>query len=291
MAELLAKIQEEVLERIGRVGIPARHAVESILQGIHRSVHHGLSVEFAGHRPYQPGDDLRHLDWLVYARTDRYNVRVYEEETHLRATIVLDCSGSMAYGKAGSTKLDYARMLAGSLGFLMLRQSDAVGLALVDDTIREFHPPGSTMGHLLNLLNRLEQTPAGGETSLADVLDSMAERLSRRGLVVLISDTFDDPERLAQALQHLRHRRQDVRVFQVIDPQEESFPFKGMHEFIGMEQEPRMRLDGDRVRSHYQSMIEEHRARLAEGCHAAGVNLVTMRTNEDLALSLVKALI
>jgi uncharacterized protein (DUF58 family) len=287
---LFYQVQEEVLERLGRVGVAARHAVESILSGQHRSVHRGLSVEFAGHRPYIPGDDLRHLDWLVYARTDRYNVRVYEEETRLRATLVVDCSGSMAYGRAGRTKLDYARMLAAALGFLMLRQGDAVGLALVDHRVRELVPPGATMGHLLNLLERLENTPAGGETSLATVLDDLADRLRRRGLVVLISDTFDDAEGLSVALQHLRYRKQDVRVFQVLDPEEEAFSFGGMHEFIGMESEPRLKLDGDRVRAFYREALEKHCEQLAAGCHASSVALESCSTADDLAMVLVRAL-
>jgi uncharacterized protein (DUF58 family) len=288
---LFYRVQEEVLERLGRVGVAARNAVESILSGQHRSVHRGLSVEFAGHRPYIPGDDLRHLDWLVYARTDRYNVRIYEEETRLRATLVVDCSGSMGYGAAGRTKLDYARVLAGALGFLMLRQGDAVGLALVDHQVRELLPPGATMGHFLNVLERLEKTPAGGETSLAEVLDDLASRLHRRGLVVLISDTFDDVGKLVLALQHLRYRKQDVRVFQVVDPREESFPFRGMHEFVGMEHEPRLKLDGDRVRAFYRETLGEHRERLAAGCHASSVALESCRTDEDLAMVLIRALV
>ena len=288
---LIQTVHEEVLERLGRVGLAARHAVESILQGIHRSIRCGLSVEFAGHRPYQPGDDIRRLDWMVYGRTDRYSVKVYEEETRLRGTLVVDCSGSMAYGRGyGQSKLDYARMLAAALGFLMVRQSDAVGLTLVDHDIREEHPPNSTMGHLLALLERLEATPAGGETSLANVLDELAERLKRRGLVILISDTFDDVDALIRALQHLRYRRQDVRVFQVIDPREELFPFRGTYDFIGLEHEPKLRLDGDRVRHHYRETLAEHRRKLAAGCHANGITLDTFRTDEDLAMGLVRAL-
>lgn len=289
---LLHDVQAEVLERIGRVGIAARHAVESILQGQHRSVHKGLSVEFAGHRPYQPGDDLRHLDWSVWARTDRYDVRVYEEETRLRATIVVDCSGSMGYRnpKAKRTKLEYARMLAAALAFLMARQGDAVGLALVDHRVREFRPPQSTMGHLLNLLEVLEETPAGGETSLADVLHELAGRLSRRGLAILITDTFDDPERMRLALQHLQFRKQDLRLFQIVDPEEEAFPFQGMMEFVGMEHEPRLKLDGDRVRHAYREALAEHESRLAEICHAAHVRMARLRTDEDLALAMVRAL-
>jgi uncharacterized protein (DUF58 family) len=288
---LIQTVHEEVLQRLGRVGLAARQAVESILQGVHRSIRCGLSVEFAGHRPYQPGDDLRRLDWLVYGRTDRYSVKVYEEETRLRGTIVVDCSGSMAYGQGyGQSKLDYARILAAALGFLMVRQSDAVGLTLVDNRIREEHPPNATMGHLLALLERLEATPAGGETSLAGVLDELAERLKRRGLVILISDCFDDVDSIVRALQHLRHRRQDVRVFQVVDPREELFPFRGTYDFIGLEHEPRLRLDGDRVSHHYRATLEEHRRRLAAGCHANAVTLDTFRTDEDLAIGLVRAL-
>lgn len=288
---LIQTIREEVLERLGRVGLSARHAVESVLSGIHRSMRCGLSVEFAGHRPYQPGDDIRRLDWMVYGRTDRYSVKVYEEETRLRGTLVVDCSGSMAYGHGyGQSKLEYARMLAAALGVLMVRQSDAVGLALVDHAVREMHPPSSTMGHLLALLERLEATPAGGETSLASVLDELAERVKRRGLVILISDTFDDVEALIRALQHLRYRKQDVRVFQIIDPREEMFPFRGTYEFVGLEQEPRLKLDGDRVRHHYRQTLAEHTRRLAAGCHAHGITLDTFRTDEDLAMAIARAL-
>ncbi len=285
-------VHREVLQRIGRIGIAARHAVESIIQGQHRSLHKGFSVEFAGHRPYQVGDDLRHLDWDVYARTDRYNIRVYEEETRLRATLVVDCSGSMAYRSPDMkySKLEYARLLAASLAFLMLRQGDAVGLALVDHEVREFFPTGSTMGHLLNLLAKLEATPAGGETKLADVLHALAERLHRRGLIVLISDTYDDVGQLTMALQHLQHRKQDIRLFCIADPREESFPFAGMHEFHGLETEPRLQVDGDRARHVYQEAYAEHRRRLAAACHAIGVSFSSCCTADDLALALVHSL-
>ena len=275
----------------------ARQAVEAALVGQHRSIHRGLSVEFAGHRPYQPGDDLRRLDWIVYARTDRYDIRLYEEETRLRATIVLDASGSMGFGsgvenhnQTGVSKLDYARWLAAALGFMMLRQSDAVGLAICDTEVRTHLPPASTMGHLLTLLEHLERREPGGETALSTVLEHLAARLKRRGLVVLITDAFDDAEKLLMALRLLQHRKQDVRIFQIIDPQEEQFGLSGMMEFIGMEDEPRLRLDADRVRAYYQQAVREHRNKLAEGCHAIGVQLETLRTNEDLALGLARVL-
>lgn len=287
---LLQTVQQEVIERLGEISVTARQAVESVLAGQHRSVRRGLSVEFAGHREYQPGDDLRHLDWLVYARSDRYDIRQYEEETKLRATIILDTSGSMGYASGKHTKLEYARALAAALGFLMTRQSDAVGLATCDSTIRGFIPPGSTMPHLLNVLRVLEEVRAGNETSLAPVLNEIAGRISRRGLVILITDGFDEPEAFLRSIQYLRHRKQEVRVFQVLDPQEKTFPFQGMVEFVGLENEPRLKLDGDRVREHYRRVFDEHQKRLEAGCHACNVQLETCWTNEELFTVLVRAL-
>jgi uncharacterized protein (DUF58 family) len=282
-------VHREVLERLGTVFVGARQAVESVLSGQHRSVRRGLSVEFAGHRPYQPGDDLRRLDWIVYARSDRWDVRQYEEETRLRATVVLDASGSMGFGGAdGGGKLSYAKMLIAALSFLMVRQSDSVGLAICDTEVRAHLPPAGTMGHALTLIERLEQVVPGGETALGGVLEQLAPRLVRRGLVILVTDAFDDPESLARGLQLLRYRKQDVRVLQIIDPLEERFPFQGMIEFLGLEREPRLRLDGDRVRAFYQEALAAHRARLAELCHGLNVQLETLRTDEDLALALVR---
>lgn len=287
---LLQTVQQEVIERLGNLSVTARQAVESVLSGQHRSVRRGLSVEFAGHREYQPGDDLRHLDWLVWARSDRYDIRQYEEETKLRATVILDTSGSMGYASDKLSKFQYARSLCAALGFLMVRQSDAVGLVTCDTAPREFLPPGSTMGHFLNILAALESAQPGGETSLAPVLDEIAGRITRRGLVILITDAFDDPDALLKSVQYLRFRKQEVRLFQVLDPQEKVFPFKGMTEFIGLEHEPRLKLDGDRVRAHYREVFEAHQERLRSGCHAAGVQLETCWTDEELSAVLIRAL-
>ncbi len=287
---LLHSVQQEVIERLGNLSVTARQAVESVLAGQHRSVRRGLSVEFAGHREYQPGDDLRHLDWLVYARSDRYDIRQYEEETKLRATIILDASGSMAYGSGKHSKLEYAQALTAALGFLMIRQSDAVGLVTCDNAVRGFIPPGSTMPHFLNVLGALEKTQPGKETSLAPVLNDIAARLTRRGLVVLVTDAFDDLDAFLRAIQYLRYRKQEVRLFQVLDPHERTFPFQGMVEFIGLENEPRLKLDGDRVRQYYQRVFGEHQKRLNSGCHACGVQLETCWTDEELSTVLIRAL-
>jgi len=287
---LLQTVQQEVIERLGNLSVTARQAVESVLAGQHRSVRRGLSVEFAGHREYQPGDDLRHLDWLVWARSDRYDVRQYEEETKLRATLVLDTSGSMGFGSGNTSKLEYARALSAALGFLMVRQSDAVGLVTCDNAIREFLPPSSTMAQYLHILGALEKVRPGKETSLAPVLNEIAERITRRGLVILITDAFDDPDAFLKAVQYLRYRKQEVRLFQILDPQEQAFPFKGMIEFVGLENEPRLKLDGDRIRAHYQEVFEQHRKVLQSGCHAAGVQMETCWTNEELFTVLIRAL-
>ena len=171
---LLQTVQQEVIERLGNLSITARQAVESVLSGQHRSVRRGLSVEFAGHREYQPGDDLRHLDWLVWARSDRYDVRQYEEETKLRATIILDASGSMAYGSAKVSKLAYARSLTAALGYLMIRQSDAVGTRYLRHRASRISPAGVHDGPFSQRARRIGEHPAGGETSLAPVLDEIA---------------------------------------------------------------------------------------------------------------------
>ncbi len=283
-------VQPEVLARLASLSLTARHAVESILSGQHRSVHHGLSVEFADHREYQPGDDLRHLDWFVLARTDRYQIRRYEEETRLRATIALDSSGSMGYGPAGNTKMDFARALAAALGYLMVRQNDSVGLATFDTQIREFRPPGSTMAHYLHMVDAMIATKPGEETSLSKVIGDLAARLSRRGLVLLITDAFDDTEALIQSLKLLRYRKQDVRLFQILDPREFVFPFSGMTEFIGLENEPRLKFDANRIRDHYRRQFGEHQDRLKAGCHSCGVQLEVCRTDEDLFAVLARSL-
>lgn len=284
---LLVQVHDEILGRLGRVSVAARQAVESLLSGQHRSLARGLSLEFAGHRPYQAGDDLRHLDWKVWARTDRLDIKVFEEETRLRATLVVDASGSMGYGN----KCEFSRRLAAALAVLMVGQGDAVGLAICDTAVRRHVPPGSTMPHLIRMLEELETMAPGGETSLAGVLEGLAGQLGRRGLVIILSDGFEDPERLGRALALLHHRRQDVRLYQIVDPDEEAFAFSGSYDFIGMEHsEGHLLLDADRVRRAYQDALAAHRTQLAAACHTAHAQFLACRSDEDLALLLVRAL-
>ncbi|NRA39662.1 MAG: DUF58 domain-containing protein [Planctomycetes bacterium] len=283
-------VPEEVLERLARVGITARQAVESILSGQHRSIRRGLSVEFAGHRAYQPGDDIRHLDWTVFARSDRLDVRVYEEETRLRATIIVDCSGSMAYGSQGLSKLDFAKNIAAALGLLMIRQGDAVGLACCDDQLRDHIAPAGGMSHLLQLLEVLEKNPAQGQTRIGATLTAVAERLTRRGLVILISDCLDNRQEFINALHLLRYQKQDVRILHITDPDEQDFPFQGNHQFIGYEGEDGLLVDADRVRANYQQFVSQHHSILAHACQSAQIQFQTCFSDADIAVTLLQLL-
>ncbi len=287
---LLHHVQEDILERLGRVGITARQAVESILSGQHRGMRRGLSVEFAGHRPYQLGDDIRHLDWTVFARTDRLDVRLFDEETRLRATLIVDCSGSMDYTSHSITKLDFARNLAAALGLLMVGQGDSVGLVTCDDKIREHIPPLSSMSHLLNMLSILESNRAGGDTALGPLLEDLAERLHRRGLVILLSDCIDNTEHITKALHHMRYRKQDVRLIHICDPQESQFTFSGAHCFSGFENEPDIIADADRIRHHYQQQFLEHQQELARLCHQSGIVYHSCLTDQDIVHTLIELL-
>jgi uncharacterized protein (DUF58 family) len=286
---LSPSIQQEILQRLGRIGVTARHAVESLFSGEHRSVHRGLSVEFAGHRPYQPGDDVRHLDWQVYARSDSYDIRVFEEETRLHATLLVDYSGSMGYASQAQggkkhlmPKIDYARNLAAVLAFLMVRQGDSVGVVIGDEGIRQHVPPASTMGTLHKILHALEDEAVGGDTSLAETIQQTIPHLRRRSMVMVISDCFDHAKPFTQAFQQLRFAGHDVRLLQIVDPEEEYFGLRGNLELRGLEGEAPLRLDADRMRQRYHNTLAAHRAAISKGCRAAGIGFHHTTTATDL---------
>src|SRR5438874_1272361 len=215
------------LARYGGLGLVARSLVEGFLTGVHKSPYKGYSVEFAEHRAYAPGDEIRHLDWRVLGKTDRYFIKEYEEETNLKAFLLVDASGSMAYAGATQSKFEYARHVAACLAYLMLHQLDAVGLVTHDTRIRQIIPPRATAKHLLRVLQALEQTRPGGETALAPLWHELAgHQIRRRGLVVILSDCYDDQDRLLMALKHFRHRKHEVILFHVLAPEEIEFPFR-----------------------------------------------------------------
>jgi len=278
------------LQRISNLQVFARQVVEGFTTGMHRSPHKGFSVEFKQHRQYVPGDEIRHIDWRVFARSDRYYIREYEEETNLRATIILDRSGSMDYGgdQPGQvSKFDYATRLAACLSYLMLQQSDGVGLVTFDTKIQRYIPPRSRVSHLRKILDELQNGKPGGETELGKVFHDLVPKLHRRGLLVIISDCFGEVGNFLKALAHFRHARHEILVFQIWHPDELEFRFKGWTQFECMERSGvKHLLDPTALRQAYLANLEKFRTDLTRGCRRHKVDLVPFTTDEPYAKAL-----
>jgi len=272
-------LQPEVLAKLSHVELVARLVVEGLMTGIHRSPHKGFSVEFADHREYVPGDDLRFLDWIVYAKTDNYYIQQFEGETNARMYLLLDSSGSMTYGREGVlSKFRYAQCLAASLAFLMIRQRDSCGLVTFDEQMREYIPPRGVASHLHYLLNTLQNTVPGGETDVSQIFHSVAEKIRRRGLVVIISDLFDDTEEILNALVHFRHYKHEVLVFHVMDPDEIEFPFDKYATFEDIEEGYRLNLDPRVLRKEYRKEVDQFIQTLRLRCGAHDIQYVLLNT-------------
>src|SRR5579871_4675600 len=230
-------LDPEALSRLKNLSLAARQVVEGYFAGMHKSPHKGFSIEFAEHREYTPGIDPRHIDWRVLGRRDKLYVKQYEEETCLRCYLLLDKSASMAYKSDGVplSKLEYASYLAASLAYLMASQHDSAGLVTFDTSVRDRVPPRQGPGHLRVLMEKLERTQPGGETTLSETFHELAESIKRRALIVVLSDLFDDPQALLGALKHFRHNKHEVVIFQVLDPAEVSFPFDDITRIEDME--------------------------------------------------------
>jgi uncharacterized protein (DUF58 family) len=279
-----------VIARLGTLELKARTIVEGFLSGLHRSPFKGFSVEFAEYRQYIPGDDLSTIDWKVFARSDRYYVKKFEEETNLDAQVMLDVSGSMGYGSAAMTKFEYAACLAASLAYLMTRQRDAVGLTAFDDKIVAMLPASSRPGHLRNLLVTLDRLKLGRETNLSKPLHHIVDSRSKRGMVVLISDLLDDADAVIRAVKHFQFRGNDVIVFQVLDPDEIDFPFQRATRFEDLETAEEVMAVPGAVRDHYLKamggLIERYRRDLG----AAGIDYQLLSTTQPLELALMSYL-
>jgi uncharacterized protein (DUF58 family) len=277
-----------IISRLGTMELKARTVVEGFLSGLHRSPYKGFSVEFAEYRQYLPGDDLSTLDWKVYARTDRHYVKKYEEETNLECHLLLDQSASMAYrGAAPMSKLEYGSVLAGSLAFLMHRQRDATGLIAFDEQIRFRLPAAARPGHLHALLLALERLEAGQRSDVARPLHQLAEALLKRSLVVLISDLLDDPEPVIKGLKHLRFRGTDVVVFQVLDPDELTFPFRGAAKFKDLETAQEVIADPATARKGYLRELAGLTLQYDRELRGAGIDYVQLDTSQPLDFALL----
>jgi len=275
-------LKPETLARLRGLDIKARLVVEGFLEGLHRSPYKGFSVEFSEYRPYIPGDEPRRIDWKVYAKRDRFYVKEYQEETNLRAMLLVDSSQSMTYKSTSLSKLDYAVTLAAALTFLLIKQKDAVGLATFDTEIREYVPPRSSGKHMQLLLAKLENLASGGETNLAHSLHGLAERARKRGLVIIFSDLFDDPDEVLLALRHFRHRKHEVILFHILDPQEENFNFSTPMRLVDMETHKEASLAPRLVRTEYRKALAGYKNRLTRTCSEHHIDYNPILTNQNL---------
>lgn len=276
----------DTINRLRHLEIRARDIVEGYMAGTHKSPYHGFSVEFAEHREYVPGDDIRHVDWKVYGRSDRHYIKQYEEETNLVAHVVLDTSASMSFTSDKLTKIEYGGIAAASLIYLILRQRDAAGLALFGSDVYQILQPKTHPAHFRLAVGNIAMPRTQPDTDIGTVLHNLADRLQRRGLVILISDLLDDPTRILHGLAHLRHKEHEVIVLQILDPAERTFPFERMTRFEGLEGGGRVTADPRSLRAAYLEELQRFLRTLKQGCLACGVDYRLLDTGESLAVAL-----
>jgi len=288
MPDLSPLLDDATLDRLDGLALRARWIVEGHLAGMHRGPYGGFSAEFADHREYAPGDDPRRLDWKVFARTNKYYLKQFEEETNLVCHLLIDASGSMGYRSrlAPMSKLDYARRAAAALAYLVLHQQDGAGLAAFDGQLRRLVPASGNPAQLREILDVLESLSAEGKTAVGPILHELAERLKRRGVVFVLSDLLDDADTVLAGLKQLRRRRHEVVVLHVLDPAELDFPFDRLMLFRGLESLPDQLADAAKVRAAYLDEFNRFRRKLEAGCRAFSIDYVPMRTDRPLGPAL-----
>ena len=272
----------DVLARIGSLELIARTVVDGFIGGLHRSPYLGFSTDFAEHRQYMPGDDPRHLDWKLLARMDRLYIKKYQGDTNAQVSILLDASASMGYGSGEITKLEFAQYLASALAFLAVRQHDSIGLVAFDENVLEHTPPSSRLGQLRTVLGMIERLKPGKGTALTEQFHRTAEMLNRRGIVVVISDLYDEPHRLNNALEHLRFRGNEVIVFHVMDRQEIEFDFTEPLVLEDAETHEQMHILPDVLKEDYLRVVKAHIQSLKEGAAGNGIDYVPLNTSQPL---------
>jgi uncharacterized protein (DUF58 family) len=279
-------LHPETIRRISRLDLRAQHVVEGFLSGLHHSPYFGQSVEFRQHRQYAWGDDLRYVDWKVWARHNRYVVKQFEEDTNLRATMVVDVSGSMRYGAAAMTKFEYAATVAACLAYLLLRQQDAVGCMSFDETARVVVPQRTRRNHIDSVVQALSVSEPRNKTDLYQVLRAVAEAFPRRGVVALVSDLLVPREGLVRGLRLLRSRGHDVMVFHVLDDDELDFSFSGPTRFEALEDAGRLSCNPRALREGYLAALAAYLEEVRRGCAGLGADYVLLRTSQPLDAAL-----
>jgi uncharacterized protein (DUF58 family) len=284
-------LDPQVLARLASLPLAARRPMQGNVSGRHPSPHRGASIEFAEYRKYVPGDDLRRLDWRAFGRSDRFFVKEFEADTNLRCCLVVDTSGSMEFGSQGTSKLEYARRLAGTIGYLASQQGDAVGLSCVADGTVSSVPPRRNAAHLTLVLDHLEKSRPQGETRLVDVLHEIAETIPQRALVVLFSDFFTEPSQLRSCFQHLRFRKHDVAAFHLLDPQEIDFDFRRPTRFVDMEGGTAIFAEPSEIVDRYRRALDVYLAELRQVVLESAVDYHQVRLDEDYEKVLTRFLI
>ncbi|MBL8824458.1 MAG: DUF58 domain-containing protein [Planctomycetia bacterium] len=283
-------LSPQAISRISRLDLRARRVVEGFISGMHKSPFFGHSVEFVQHRDYTPGDDIRHLDWKVWSKTDRFYIKQFEAETNLRAMLLLDVSESMRYGRGPMTKYDYACTMAASLAYMLLHQGDAVGCMTFDNQLRQAVPARSHLTHLDSILQSMHVSKPAEKTNLKSILQRVSESLPGRGMVILISDLLTDRPELFAGLDLIRHRRHDVIVFHVLDEDEVNFDFQGTTRFLGMEAMPDLVCDPRALRQGYLEVLNEYLDEVRRGCASHGIEYSLIRTSDYLDAVLARFL-
>ncbi len=285
-------LRPDVIQQVQRLDLKARFIVEGFISGLHASPFHGFSVEFSEHRKYTPGDDIRMIDWNVYAKTDRYYIKKYEAETNLEAYLLMDCSASMDYSTGGRmTKMDYAICLGAALGYMMINQQDSVGLFTFDEKLRNFLPPKTKRSHLTNMLGILARTKPAGETYLAHALHDVASRVKKRSLIVLLSDLLADQDEVIDALHHLKYRGHDLMIFQVLDHSEVAFEFDGQMRFEEPESGEQLDVDPRSIRAGYLQAIQDFIETYKQECQNVRADFVTVDNSMTFDKALIEFLI
>ncbi len=286
----LTVLDPAVLASITDLELRARITVEGFLTGLHRSPYRGFSTEFSDYRHYYPGDDMRYVDWKVYARSGRFYIKQFEDETNLRCTILLDASGSMGYGSAGITKFEFARTLASALAYFITGQRDAVGLITFDERIQQYLPSRYCQGNLMQILGALAVTTVGNRTDILKPVSNLTRSLNRRGMVILISDLLDENEATLGGLRQLRAKGNDVIVFHVLDNAELTFPFDRIADFEDSETHEIQKAVPQRVRNAYLQEIERFKNFYKDKCRAGGMDYCLLNTSEPLDAALASYL-
>lgn len=275
-------LDPETLNKIGPLDVVARQVVEGIRIGVHRSPVRGISTEFSAYRQYVPGDEVRHIDWKLYARSNRYFVKLFDAETNFVANLLLDASSSMTYGSGKITKLEYAKYMAASLAYLIVDQRDSAGVGVFDGELRQYVEPKSSMSVLANISEQMEKADPQPRTDIAALLHEFAARMTRRGVVMIFSDLLDNTEDFIQGINHLRYRGHNVVVFHILDPYELEFPLQGMWKFIGLENDGEMITQPSRVRARYLKELEHFIDTVKGACNRSQADYVLVNTAQPI---------